>query len=122
MGFPSPAQDFYSKETDTLSLDHLLIHRPAATFFFNASGSDLTEAGIIDGAILIVDRSLHPNDGDIVVARLDDEFICRRLFKSNNEKIILSGNSDVTAIEVNPEQDFEIWGVVSSAVNRFRNN
>ena len=121
MGFSSPAQDYYEKETDTLSLDQHLIHRPSATFFGFANGSSMTEAGINDGAILVLDRSLSPASGDIVVVILDGELLCRRFLRSN-KRVILTGNSDVPAIEISNEQDFELWGVVSAAVNQFRKN
>ncbi|XP_061896290.1 protein ImpA-like [Entelurus aequoreus] len=118
MGFSSPAADYLQKP---LTLDNHLIHRPAATFFMTAAGHSMTEAGITDGAILVVDRSLKPVDGDIVVIILDGEHRVRRI-RFRNNRVYLQANADVKVIRVNPEQDFEIWGVVSSAVNQYRRN
>lgn len=116
MGFPSPADDY---KQDTLSLDQHLIHRPAATFFFTVAGHSMTEAGIIDGAILVVDRSLTPQDDDLVVLILDGEHLVRRI-RFDRGAVYLTANADLAAVKVNQEQDFEVWGVVSSAINKYR--
>lgn len=75
-GFPSPAQDYIEK---TLSLDDLCIRTPAATYFVRASGSSMERAGIHDGDVLVVDRSLPPGHRKIVIASVDGEFVCKRL-------------------------------------------
>lgn len=116
MGFASPANDYLQK---SLSLDELLIHRPAATFFVRASGDSMTEAGIADGAILVVDRSLTPQDDDIVVVLLDGEHRVRRI-RFDKGVVYLLANEDQATITVSQEQDFEVWGVVSSAINQYR--
>lgn len=116
MGFPSPADDY---KQDTLSLDQHLIHRPAATFFFTVAGNSMTEAGIIDGAILVVDRSLKPLDGDVVVLILDGEHKVRRI-RFDGGAVYLLANANQAAVKVNYEQDFEVWGVVSSSINKYR--
>ncbi len=116
MGFASPASDYLQK---SLSLDELLIHRPAATFFGRASGNSMTEAGIVDGAILVVDRSLKPQDDDIVVVVLDGEHKVRRI-RFDKGVVYLLANEDQAVVKVSQEQDFEVWGVVSSAINQYR--
>lgn len=116
MGFPSPAEDY---RQDTLSLDKHLIHRPAATFFMTVSGHSMTDAGIADGAILVVDRSLKPQDDDIVVVVLDGEHKVRRI-RFDKGVVYLLANEDQAVVKVSQEQDFEVWGVVSSAINQYR--
>jgi DNA polymerase V len=75
-GFPSPADDYIE---DSLDLNEHLIHHPAATFFVHASGNSMVNAGILDGDLLIVDRSLSPQDGDIVIAVLFGELMVKRI-------------------------------------------
>ncbi|MFK0571467.1 translesion error-prone DNA polymerase V autoproteolytic subunit [Endozoicomonas sp.] len=116
MGFPSPAEDY--KES-RLSLDEHLIHHPAATFFCIAKGHSMSESGIGDGAILVVDRSLKVQDGDIVVVVLDGEHQVRCI-RFNQGAACLTANADITPVMVGPEQDFEVWGVVSSSINKYR--
>ena len=97
-GFPSPAQGY---EDDPLDLHDLLIRHPAATFFYRIKGSELADEGIRDGSILIVDRSISPMPGCLVVADLDGE----RIVTAFGEKI--------------EDQRLVVWGVVTAAVVRF---
>lgn len=116
MGFPSPAEDY---KQDTLSLDKYLIQRPAATFFMTVAGNSMTESGIADGSILVVDRSLTPQDDDIVVVVLDGEHRVRRI-RFDRGGVYLLANDDQEVVKVDKEQGFEVWGVVSSAINKYR--
>ena len=75
-GFPSPAEQYMEPPLD---LNELLVKRPAATYFVRVSGDSMTGAGINDGDILVVDRSLRPADGDIIIACLDGDFTVKRL-------------------------------------------
>lgn len=113
-GFPSPADDYLDKRID---LNEHLIQHPAATFFVKVKGDSMVNAGIQSGDILIVDRSLEPRDKRIVVAILNGEFTVKRIRKKNNKLYLVSENEAFAAIEITPEMDFEIWGVVIHVIH-----
>src|SRR5690348_14844813 len=75
-GFPSPADDYLRK---SLSLDEYLIDRPASTFFVRATGESMNKAGIYEGSLLVVDKSVKPTNNKIVIAVVDGEFTVKRL-------------------------------------------
>jgi len=109
-GFPSPAEDHI---TERLDLNEYLIKHPASTFFVRVSGNSMINAGIFENDILIVDRSLPPAHGKIVIVAIDGELTVKRLHKKENNKYILKAeNPDYPAIEVQESQDTYIWGVV----------
>ncbi len=113
-GFPSPADDYIEK---TLDLNEYLIKHPASTFFLRASGNSMIKAGIQSGDILIIDRSLKPENNNVVVAVVDNEFTVKRL-KIIKKKIFLAPeNDDLNDIEIKETDDFEIWGVVTSVIH-----
>ncbi len=113
-GFPSPADDFIDKKLD---LNEHLVKHPAATFFVKVQGSSMTGAGIHSGDILIVDRSLEPADKKIVVAALGGELTVKRLRKAKGRVYLVSENPDYKAIEVTPEMNIEVWGVVVHVIH-----
>nr|WP_108650309.1 translesion error-prone DNA polymerase V autoproteolytic subunit [Dongshaea marina] len=115
-GFPSPASDFAEKSLD---LNELCIQHPAATYFLRVQGDSMTEAGIFDGDIVVVDRALIPQHGDIVIAALNGEFTIKRLHKKTSLKL-LACNPAYSDIEVGADDQFELFGVVSSAVRCLR--
>ena len=114
-GFPSPAEDFIE---DHLDLNEHLIHHPAATFFVRASGQSMVNAGIFDGDLLIVDRALSPQDGDIVIAVLFGELTVKRIRKRRDRLLLEPENAVYPVIEVPQEADFQVWGVVTNAIHR----
>lgn len=116
-GFPSPADDYVA---DTLDLNEHLIHRKEATFFVQASGESMIGAGIQDGDILIVDRSITPTNGRIVIATVDGEFTVKRLEKTKTAIRLLPENPDFQPIEFKSEQELQIWGVVTSVIHQFK--
>lgn len=116
-GFPSPADDYVA---DTLDLNEHLIHRREATFFVQASGESMLGAGIQDGDILIVDRSISPTNGRIVIATVDGEFTVKRLEKNANAVRLLPENPEFQPIEFKSEQELQIWGVVTSVIHQFK--
>lgn len=116
-GFPSPADDYVA---DTLDLNEHLIHRREATFFVQASGESMLGAGIQDGDILIVDRSISPTNGRIVIATVDGEFTVKRLEKNANSVRLLPENPEFQPIEFKSEQELQIWGVVTSVIHQFK--
>lgn len=114
-GFPSPADDYMEAQLD---LNELLIKHPAASFFVRASGDSMIDVGIHDNDILIVDRSIEPRHGKIVIAALNGQLTVKRLSISKEDKIyLLPENEKFPAIEVNPENDIHIWGVVTNVIH-----
>lgn len=116
-GFPSPADDYVA---DTLDLNEHLIHRKEATFFVQASGESMIGAGIHDGDLLVVDRSITPTNGRIVIATVDGEFTVKRLEKTATSVRLLPENPDFQPIEFKSEQELQIWGVVTSVIHQFK--
>lgn len=113
-GFPSPAEDYLEQNLD---LNEYLIKHPAATFFVRVDGDSMKGAGIHRGDILIVDRALEPTNGKIVIAVINGEFTVKRI-RIQKEKILLEPeNPQYLPIQVHPESDFEVWGVVTFVIH-----
>jgi len=106
-GFPSPADDFIERSLD---LNEFLVEHPASTFFAWAQGDSLRDIGILDGDLLIIDRSLEYKQGSIVVVALDGELTCKILDLRN--KKLLAANPDYPAIDIAGKEDVLIEGVV----------
>ena len=115
-GFPSPADDYLEGAID---LNEHLIRRPAATFFLRVLGDSMTAAGIHSGDLLIVDRSVHPGDGKIVIAVIDGELAVKRLYRRRGRIRLLAENPRYPLIDINDEQNLHIWGVVVHAIHSF---
>ena len=81
-GFPSPAEQYLEPPLD---LNELLVRRPAATYFVRVEGDSMVGAGISDGDLLVVDRSLRPADGDVIIASVDGDFTVKTLRLGNGE-------------------------------------
>jgi len=116
-GFPSPAEGDIE---ETLNLNELLIDHPAATFFVRVEGSSMIDAQIHSGDVVIVDRSLTPADGQIVVAVLNGEFTLKRIRKKGARFYLVPENPDFPPIEVTSDMDFEVWGVVTYIIHKAR--
>ena len=114
-GFPSPARDHYEKP---LSLDEHLVHRPAATYFVRVKGSNMQQAGIYPEDLLVVDRSIKPASGHIVVVLLNGEHTIRQLERRNGNLYFCCGDESEEDIPLTNELDYSIWGVVSYAVHK----
>ena len=114
-GFPSPAQGMPG---DSIDLNRALITNPAATFCARVTGNSMIEAGINDGDLLIIDRSLDPGDGDIAVCFIDGDFTVKRIAVRNGGLYLVPANADFPEIRVMPESHFQIWGVVSHVIKR----
>jgi DNA polymerase V len=115
-GFPSPADDYIQ---DRLSLDEHLIHHKESTFFVRAKGNSMVGVGIHDGNILVVDKSLKPSSGNIVVAFIDGEYTVKTFIKRDETIILRPENPRYKAIEFKEGQILEVWGVVTSTVKKF---
>lgn len=114
-GFPSPADSDLECKLD---LNTYLIKHPAATFFLRVSGDSMQNAGIQSGDLLIVDKSLEPSDGKIVIAALDGELTVKRLVKNAGRIQLVPENNNYPIIEVSAMQDLVIWGVVTHVIHQ----
>ena len=115
-GVPSPADDYIEGR---LSLDEHLISNKDATFFVRAKGNSMVGAGIFDGDLLVVDKSLTPSSGDIVIAIVDGDLTVKRLIKRGGKIILKPENPRCKEIEFKEGQELQVWGVVTSSVKKF---
>ena len=115
-GFPSPTDDYKEKKLD---LNELLIKQPEATFFAKASGDSMIGAGIHDGDMLIVDRSITASDGRIVIAVLNGELTVKRFKLLGRTPQLHSENSKYTPITLHEGDSVSIWGVVTNVIHSF---
>jgi DNA polymerase V len=115
-GFPAPGDDLVEKPLD---LNDLLIHNPTATFFVRVAGDSMEGAGIFNGDILVVDRSVTASDGKIVVAAVYGEMVVKRLRKYPHKAELISENDSYEAIVINEVDDIYIWGVVVGSARVF---
>lgn len=113
-GFPSPATDYMDSKLD---LNEFCIKNPSATFFIRVSGDSMQGAGISDGDILIVDRSLKPKIRDIVVAIVENDFVVKRFFKQGKRFLLVAENTLYPPIIIEEDSDFEIWGTVKMVLH-----
>jgi DNA polymerase V len=116
-GFPSPADDYVA---ETLDLNEHLIKHKEATFFLRAKGHSMTGAGIHDGDLLVVDRSLSPTHRSVIIAVVDGEFTVKRLYKRAGKIRLMAENPEFAPIEFNEGQELQVWGVVTSVVHRMK--
>jgi len=114
-GFPSPADDF--RET-RISLDEELITNKEATFFAKVSGQSMIGAGLDDNDLLVIDRSIEPENNKIAVCFLDGEFTVKRLRVENDTVWLQPENPDYPTIKITEENDFVIWGIVTSVIKK----
>ena len=113
-GFPSPASDYEDRELDLV--EHLIRNR-AATFLMRASGHSMREAGIFDGDLLIVDRSIAPRSGCIVVVAIDGEYTVKRLKRERNLVWLEAANPEYPPIYFQAEAQVHVFGVVLHAIH-----
>ena len=114
-GFPSPADDF--KET-RISLDRELVKNKEATFYARVSGDSMVGAGLDDGDLLIIDRSLNPENGKIAVCLVDGEFTVKRIKKEKKKLYLMPENKKYKPIELKEENELIIWGVVEYVIKK----
>lgn len=113
-GFPSPAQDYFDGRLD---LNAHLIHDITSTYLVRVSGDSMQGAGISDGDELVVDRSLAPVDGNVVVAVLDGELTVKRLRLIGGVVRLAAENPDYPDIEIPELAELTIWGVVTRCLH-----
>jgi DNA polymerase V len=116
-GFTSPAEDHIENQ---LSLDDYLVSNPEATFFVRASGNSMIGAGIFDGDLLIIDRSLDVKNNAIVLAIVDTEFTVKRFVKSGDQIVLVAENDDYEDIHVRSDQTMMVWGVVVHVIHHLK--
>jgi DNA polymerase V len=113
-GFPSPADDYLE---GALDLNEYLIKHKAATFFWRVTGDSMIGAGIHSGDLLIVDRSLEPQTGNVIIAVLDGELTVKRIEMHDGRLFLVPENPDYPLIPVTEEQSFQVWGVVKHVIH-----
>lgn len=114
-GFPSPAEE---ELVDTLSLDNLLIQNPEATFLLKVSGDSMSEAGILPGDMVLVDKGETPKSGDIVIAEVDGEWTMKYLKKRGESVVLIPANPKYQPIR--PKKELKIAGVVTAVLRKYR--
>jgi DNA polymerase V len=112
-GFPSPATDFLGNDID---LNKELCKNPLATFYIKVKGNSMINAGISDKDILIVDRSLEPQNNKIAVCFIDGEFTVKRIKKENDCLYLMPENTNYQPIKVTEENELVIWGMVTYVI------
>ncbi len=113
-GLPNQATE---EIEDTLDLNDLLIRNPAATFFLRVTGNSMINVGIFDNDILIVDRSIEPLNGKIVIAAINGEFTVKTLFKKGDKVRLIAENDAYRPIEITTDMDLHILGVVTNVIH-----
>ena len=114
-GFPSPADDYREERID---LNRELISNPSATFYARVRGDSMVLAGISDGDLLVVDKSKNAVDGSVVVCLIDGEFTVKRLKKIGNKYFLMPENKNYNPIEIVPENNAIIWGIVTYSIKK----
>lgn len=122
-GFPSPAEQYLEPQLD---LNELLVKRPAATYFVRVQGDSMTGRGIHDGDLLVVDRSLDPRDGDVVIAAIDGDFTVKTLRKGVKEVggtmkrtvSLEAANPSYSTIVLKGASELQLFGKVTAVIHR----
>ena len=114
-GFPSPADDF--KEI-RISLDKELVKNPESTFYARVSGDSMIEAGLDDGDLIVIDRSLFPENGKIAVCFIDGEFTVKKIKKEQKKLFLIPQNKKYKPTEIKEENELIIWGIVEYVIKK----
>ena len=114
-GFPSPADDF--KEI-RISLDKELVKNKEATFYARVDGDSMIGAGLEDGDLLVIDRSLNSENGKIAVCLIDGDFTVKRIKKEKEKLYLLPENKKYKPIEIKEENELIIWGIVEYVIKK----
>mgnify|MGYP001377920191 CR=1 FL=1 len=114
-GFPSPADDF--KEI-RISLDKELVKNQESTFYARVSGDSMLGAGIDDGDLLVIDKSLSPENGKIAVCFIDGDFTVKRIVKEKGKLYLKAENKKYKSIEIKEGNELIIWGIVEYVIKK----
>jgi len=112
-GFPSPAGDF---DESKISLDNVLVKNREATFYAKASGNSMIGAGIDDGDIMVIDRSIEPQNNKIAICLIDGEFTVKRIKIEKDAVYLMPENKNYQPIKVTDENELVIWGIVTYVI------
>lgn len=112
-GFPSPAIDF---EDDKISLDKVLVKNHLSTFYAKADGNSMSGAGIDNGDIMVIDRSLEPTENRIAVCCIDGEFTVKRIKIKKDGLYLIPENKDFEPIKITEDNQFIVWGIVTYVI------
>ncbi len=115
-GFPSPADDFLDINID---LNKHLIKNPSTTFYGRVRGNSMIDAGIHDGDLLVIDKSLEPQSDKIAVCFIDGEFTVKRIQIEKETVWLIAENKDYQPIKVTKENELLIWGIVTNVIKYF---
>ena len=119
-GFPSPADDYLR---DSLDFNRDLIKNPEATFYGRVSGDSMRDAGINEGDIAVIDRSLQPTDRDVIVAYVNEEFTIKYLDLTHKEEGYIElqpANPYYSPIRIDSTDNFRVWGVVVWTIKQWK--
>ena len=119
-GFPSPAEDYMR---DSLDFNRDLIEHPEATFYGRVEGDSMMEANICDGDIAVIDRSVEPKNGDVIVAFVNNEFTIKYLDLTHRKEGYIElrpANRIFRPIRIDEDDNFEVWGVVVWTIKKWR--
>ena len=111
-GFPSPATDYIEDDVD---LNTHLIKNPPATFIIRVQGKSMSDVGIYDGDLLVVDRSINPKNSSTVIANVNEELVVKTFVKGKNNNYLASGQNK---IELSENPNVIIWGVVTYVIHK----
>ncbi|MDK2771471.1 MAG: translesion error-prone DNA polymerase V autoproteolytic subunit [Flavobacterium sp.] len=114
-GFPSPAGDF---DESKISIDQIVVKNQATTFYAKASGNSMVNAGIDDGDILVIDRSLEPSNFKIAVCYIDGEFTVKRIKIDKTGTYLQPENDAYKPIKITEENELIIWGIVTYVIKK----
>jgi DNA polymerase V len=116
-GFPNPAETASGRALD---LNDLLVKHPISTYYLQVDGNSMSGIGITTGDIVVVDKSLEPRSGDIVVAAVDGEFTLKRLKRDKQQAWLVAEHPDYPPIPLHEARDAELWGVVTYWIHKQR--
>lgn len=116
-GFPSPATDYM---TQAIDLNKELVKHPAATFYGRVVGDSMIDAGVEEGDILVIDRSLDARDGDMAVCFVDGEFTLKYISMKEGALTLVPANPKYPQIRIQEGVDFKMWGVVTYVIKQVR--
>lgn len=115
-GFPSPADDFIELSID---INKEYIKNRDTTFFAKVKGNSMVNAGIFDGDLLIIDKSLEPQNNKIAVCQIDGSFTVKRIKIEKDVVWLIAENDNFKPIKVTPENELMIWGIVTASIKKF---
>ncbi|HOJ77080.1 MAG TPA: translesion error-prone DNA polymerase V autoproteolytic subunit [Bacillota bacterium] len=114
-GFPSPAEDYLETKLD---LNNYLVKNPSATFYGRVKGFSMKDAGVDDGDLLIIDKSLGYRNGALAVCFINGEFTLKKINTDHGRLLLMPANEAYQPIEVKAEDDFMVWGIVTHIIKK----